>query len=280
MPRTLHFSGYYKYMAWTNLKDDGFSTFTLTLESDNTVHGTGSDNIGPFNMSGALLGDNLRFVKQYTTSKNTWKYIGTRVAPKGNVYQFVGTWGYPQETKAVGEWVFSAVDQSSSHQPIEGQWIGNYTSGPQRHPMNLTIGIDSSFTFTPNGPYHIIGNGSDNAGPFEIKGTVQKANPDGSGSRVDFVKSYSKWRSTYEGKYDGKSYLRGIWKDQSGSGAGTFQLTQITKLSAEIATPILQFAAYNLPCPPTLDSAIHTASKNNSGVTPANTLTLVKSFTS
>ena len=78
-----------------------------------------------FNMSGALIGDDLRFIKQYTTSNNVWKYIGKRVAPKGNVYQFVGTWGYPQQSQADGEFVFSAVDQSSCvapHEPIEGQW--------------------------------------------------------------------------------------------------------------------------------------------------------------
>lgn len=78
-----------------------------------------------FNISGALTGDDLRFIKQYTNSDNTWKYIGKRVAPKGNVYQFVGTWGFPQQSKADGEFVFSAVDQSSCvkpHEPIEGQW--------------------------------------------------------------------------------------------------------------------------------------------------------------
>ncbi|KZP23946.1 hypothetical protein FIBSPDRAFT_440514 [Athelia psychrophila] len=62
-PIQLNFSGYYNYTAWTGLGDNGFSTFTLNLNSDGSAYGSGSDNCGPFTVSGALIGDNLRFIK-------------------------------------------------------------------------------------------------------------------------------------------------------------------------------------------------------------------------
>jgi len=285
-PIKLNFSGYYKYVSWTNLSDNGFSSFTLNLKPDGSVYGSGRDNIGPFNMSGALIGDNLRFIKQYTTSNNTWKYIGKRVAPKGNVYQFVGTWGYPQKNKAEGEFVFSAVDQSSSvepYEPVEGQWTGNYfySSNTQAHPMNLALTLDTSAHFNPNGPFSIVGLGSDDVGVFDIKGTVGKVNHDGSGGQVSFIKSYSGLKWKYQGRYDGKGSIGGTWGHVSGGGtSGSFQMRQQTNLTIALAAPILKQVSHNISCPPTLASAVQAASKNNTGVTSSHVLSLLNSFTS
>ena len=213
-----------------------------------------------------MIGGDLPFrIKQYTSSSNVWKYIGKCVAPRGNVYQFVGTWGLPQQSIADGGCVFSALDQSSCvtpPEPIEGQWlvrfsfdrlslalivaslyrIGHYAynGSAQEHPMELAMSLDHGVPFAPNGPLHIIGNGSDDAGAFDIKGTIGKVDADGLGGQVDFVKSYSGWGWKYQGRYDGRGAIGGTWGDVAGmTMGGSFQLTQVAKPTVELAAPIM-----------------------------------------
>ncbi|KAF7981214.1 hypothetical protein HWV62_34553 [Athelia sp. TMB] len=284
-PITLNFSGYYKYASGAGFSDKEFSTFTLNLNHDDgSVFGSGSDSVGSFNMSGALIDDDLRFIKQYTTGDNTWKYIGKRIPPKGNVYQFVGTWGYPQQSEAYGEFVFASVDQSSSvrpHEAIEGQWTGEYVSSGSGSPMNITISLDPAVQSPPNGPFSIIGQGSDDAGPFDIRGTVGKVNADESGGQADFVKSYASWEWKYTGRYDGNGSIRGTWSDgKGGRTTGSFHLEHSSQLTVALASPMVASVARNLSCSSTLSSVVEIASKKNTGVTPAYVLTLVDSFTS
>ena len=78
-------------------------------------------------ISGVLIGDDLRFIKQYTGQTLNWKYIGKRIPPLGNVYQFAGGWGAVSSTKQDGQFVFAGVDSgppepAAPHEPIEGQW--------------------------------------------------------------------------------------------------------------------------------------------------------------
>ena len=147
--------------------------------------------------------------------------------------------------------------------------------------MNLAMSLDHGVPFAPNGPFHIVGNGSDDAGAFEIKGTVTKVNADGSGGQVDFIKSYSSWQWKYQGRYDGRGNIGGTWGDVAGGQtSGSFQLTQTAKLTVDLAAPMVKMALRSLPCSPTLASAVQVASRNNSGVTSAYVLTLLNAFTS
>ncbi|KAF7973979.1 hypothetical protein HWV62_13860 [Athelia sp. TMB] len=203
--------------------------------------------VGPFNIPETLIVGDLPFrIKKYTASKNVWKYISQRVAPRGTMYQFVGTWGLSQEIKA-GECVFSVLDQSSCVSPpapIEGQWIGHYAynGSVQGHPMMLAMSLDPGISFAPNGPFHIVGTGADDAGAFDIKGTVGEAGVDGLGGQVDFIKSYSSWGWKYQGRYDGRGAIEGTWGDEADMATdGSFQLAQEANLTFELAAPIVWF---------------------------------------
>ncbi|KAF7973305.1 hypothetical protein HWV62_15627 [Athelia sp. TMB] len=198
-----------------------------------------------FNIPGTLIVGDLPFrIKKHTASNNVWKYISQRVAPKGTMHQFVGTWGLPQEIKA-GECVFSVLDQSSCVSPpapIEGQWTGHYAynGSAQGHPMMLAMSLDPGVPFTPNGPFHIVGTGTDDAGAFNIKGTVGEAGVDGLGGQVDFVKSYSSWGWKYQGRHDGRGAIEGTWGDEADMATdGSFQLTQEANLTFELAASIV-----------------------------------------
>lgn len=81
-----------------------------------------------FVIAGVLVGDEVRFIKQYVNSNGNvaWKYVGKRLEPKGvnsNVYQFSGGWG--QGSWQGGQWVLSGVapdpPQKPTH-PIVGHW--------------------------------------------------------------------------------------------------------------------------------------------------------------
>lgn len=147
--------------------------------------------------------------------------------------------------------------------------------------MNLAMSLDHDVPFVPNGPFSIVGNGSDDAGAFEIKGDVTKVKPDGSGGQIDFVKSYSSWEWKYQGRYDGRGSMGGTWGDVAREQtSGSFQLTQTANLTVELSTQMMKMAVRSLPCSPTLASAVQIASKNNSTVTPSYVLTLLNSFTS
>lgn len=156
-----------------------------------------------------------------------------------------------------------------------------YTGNAQGLPMNLAMSLDHGVPFTPDGPFHIVGNGSDDAGAFEIKGTVGKVDHDGLGGQVDFIKSYSSWKWKYQGRYDGRGSIGGTWGDVAGGGSsGSFEITQTAKLTIALASPIMKLAVRSLPCSPTLASAVQTASHNNTGVTASYVLTLLNAFTS
>lgn len=120
--------------------------FQMTVnESDNTIQGSGQDHPGTvspslmlsafvpnltdfcaqFAIAGVLVGDEVRFIKQYYNSNGNaaWKYVGKRLEPKGNVYQFSGGWG--DGPKQYGQWVLSGVAPASTPKPthsVEGQW--------------------------------------------------------------------------------------------------------------------------------------------------------------
>ena len=144
--------------------------------------------------------------------------------------------------------------------------------------MNLVMSLDHNVPFAPNGPFQIVGNGSDDVGAFEIKGTVTKVNADGSGGAIGFVKIYSSSQWEYQGRYDGKGNIEGTWG--GGDTSGSFQLTQTANLTVDLAAPLVKMAVRGLPCSPDLASAVEVASRNSSGVTPANVLTLLNAFTS
>ena len=148
-------------------------------------------------------------------------------------------------------------------------------------PMNITISLDPDAQSPPDEPFSIVGQGSDDAGPFDIRGTVGKVNSDGSGGQTDFVKSYASWEWKYTGRYDGKGSIRGTWSDgKGGQMTGSFHLEHSSQLTVALASPMVASAARNLSCSSTLSSVVEIASKKNTGVTPAYVLTLVDSFTS
>ncbi|KAF9032801.1 hypothetical protein BJ165DRAFT_1598998 [Panaeolus papilionaceus] len=106
----LDLSGYYTYTSSSSSEDDGYSSFKLTALANGVIYGSGSDKPGPFVLSGALIDDDIRFVKLYTNSSTTWKYIGKRLPGDfGNVYQFTGAWGAVNSDRQDGQWVFTGV---------------------------------------------------------------------------------------------------------------------------------------------------------------------------
>ena len=175
----------------------------------------------------------------------------------------------------------------------EGQYFYADNIAQNDAPMNFTIGLDPSASYNANGPFNIVGSGSDGVGSFKIKGTVTKVNADGSGGDMDIVKAYdatansSGWEWRYQGRYDGAGSIGGIWrntKDDNAPTRGSFQLTQKSKLPIANATAILpaQAAVFGSPTSnqrPSVETALRTAA--GQGAVQSNLLlNLVNGFSS
>jgi hypothetical protein len=76
------------------------------------------------------------------------------------------------------------------------KWVGYYVQCDEQHPMelNLTLGLDGKFT----------GSGSDDAGSFEMSGTLIGDDVDLTGTSV------GQNPVRYIGKYKG-GVIRGLW---------------------------------------------------------------------
>lgn len=110
--------------------------------------------------------------------------------------------------------------------------------------MYITLGLDFSQFYRPDGPYALVGTGTDGIGNFRLKGTVTKVNPNGSGGEFDVMKGYgsesSGWTWRYQGKYDGRDSVGGTWGPVNGGGSGgSFQLSQTSKLPIPTAKAVL-----------------------------------------
>ncbi|KAF9032780.1 hypothetical protein BJ165DRAFT_1598981 [Panaeolus papilionaceus] len=237
-----------------------------------------------FVLSGALIGDDIRFVKLYTNSATAWKYIGKRLpGAVGNVYQFAGAWGSVNSDRQDGQWAFSGVATGTTipKHPTEGQWVGNYFYGSDTsdntHKMTLLTSLDPAVNYNSAGPFSIIGNGADDVGTFKIKGKVT------SDGEWEVTKSYSTHGWTYQGRFDGNSTIAGIWRPTDGSSAGgSFTFYKQAKLDTLIAAKIMPTGgAYGVSSPATLDSALKdAAASHNQGITGSNILALAQGFKS
>jgi len=240
---TLH--GYYTYNRYTVIGDDGAMSNVVTeIDSNNILTGKGSDRLGMFSISGFLIGEEIRFIKQYTQGNGliSWKYVGRRLNPKGDVYQFCGAWG--QNGCQNGQWVLSGVanTQMAAQHPVMGHWEGKYMydnqPGRQDGPMCMTITMDTKPCMP--GTSSIMGSGSDGVGMFTISGTVT------SQGWLDVIKTYNNgnasWSWRYEGWFQSTSCVAGKWR-QAGcgpAGSGTFVIMkkpQIPTMMAQACMP-------------------------------------------
>ncbi|KAF9032786.1 hypothetical protein BJ165DRAFT_1598987 [Panaeolus papilionaceus] len=279
-------NGYYTYTSWTIVGDDGYSTFKITVLANGVIYGSGSDKPGPFVLSGALIGDDIRFIKLYTNSTTTWKYIGKRLpGAVGNVYQFAGAWGYVNSDRQDGQWAFSGVATGTTapKHPTEGQWVGNYFYGSNTtdntHKMSLVTSLNPAVAYNAAGPFSIVGNGADDVDAFKISGTVSA---DG---QWDVTKTYNTkpyvWK--YQGRFDGNSTIAGIWRPTDGSSAGgSFTFYKQAKLDTLIAAKAIPTGgAFGATAPATLDSALKdAAASHNQGIAGSNILALTQGFKS
>ncbi|PPR05879.1 hypothetical protein CVT24_006633 [Panaeolus cyanescens] len=280
----LDLNGYYTYTSWSSLGDDGYSTFKLTVLANGVIYGSGSDKPGPFVLSGALINDDIRFIKLYTNSSTTWKYIGKRLpGAVGNVYQFAGAWGYVNSDRQDGQWAFTGIATGTTipKHPTEGQWVGNYFYGSNTadntHKMSLVTSLDPAVTYNAAGPFSIIGNGADDVGAFKIKGTVT------SDGQWEVTKSYDTHSWKYQGRFDGNSTIAGIWRPTDGSTAGgSFTFYKQAKLDTLIAAKTMPTGgSFGITAPATLDSALKdAAASHNQGIASSNILALSKGFSS
>jgi len=275
---TIQLSGFYTINTYTVVGDNGkMPKFSAMIdEAAHTITGSGHDGPGAFVIGGVLVGNEVRFIKQYINCNGNiaWKYVGKRLEPKGNVFLFSGGWG--QGAKQHGHWVLSGIAPSmpmgmGHTHPIAGHWEGNYHYADnikrEDGPMHITIGLDSSASYNADGPYHISGIGSDGIGGFTLKGTVTKA------GAFDVKKTYhtrqGTWSWHYQGKYDKSGHIDGTW-GQVGDGAaahgnGHFKLTQrhVMPLAVAQSTMPAKAVLHSASTAANISTAIHAATSSS-----------------
>lgn len=280
--------GFYTYTAYKNIGDDGtMPKFATTIDADGIISGSGRDNPGPFAIAGFLIGDEIRFIKQYTQGNGlvAWKYIGKRLEPKGDVYQFSGAWG--QGSWQGGQWVLSGVAPPPPQKPthaIVGHWGGTYAyaNNPtqQDGPMSITIDLDDSKPYNPAGPFYLKGTGTDGIGNYDLVGTISADND------LDVEKTYhtseGSWAWRYQGKFDGTGSINGIWReirDDFAAAQGSFTLTKQQGLTKQLAQAFMPTAAlYSVTPEANVASKISAAAAKNPQVPSAALQSLVTGF--
>jgi hypothetical protein len=286
MSFSLDLNGYYTYTSWSSLGDDGHTSFNMTVQPNGVIYGSGKDHPGPFVLSGVIINDEIRFVKMYTNSSTTWKYIGKRLpGAVGNVYQFAGAWGSVNSDRQDGQFAFSGIANGTPlpKHPVEGQWAGNYFYGSDtstnQHRMALAVSLNPAVDYNAAGPFYIVGNGADDVGAFSIDGKV------GSDGDWDVVKSYDgqnlSWN--YQGRFDGSGTIAGIWRDvNNGTAGGPFTFFKEQKLDVGIAMRTMpKGGAFGVSGHSTLESALADASSaHNQGIAASAITALAKGFSS
>ena len=198
-------------------------------EKKSTIRGSGRDNVGAFVILGLFDEQSIRFAKTYTDGgqMEQWTYIGQRHdAPNSMVFK--GGWG--TNGKQHGSFVLTG-----SFFSLTGQWRGNYyyyyDPTVIDAPMDLRLEMEAE---------RVRGTGSDQWGPFTIKGTVQ-------GHQLNVKKTYEsrtvwQWSGIVAAR-DAK--ISGSWGGARHEG-GTFQITKqqqageaTPRLSAEAALAFL-----------------------------------------
>lgn len=189
-----------------------------TLSS--TIRASGRDNPGYFTIFGFFDGNDMRFIKRYSSYE--WKYIGTATAQGEDVYQVSGGWGTGRVQH--GSFAFTALGvgnggarKLSSAVRLEGEWTGSFFySSDARQPPGPTM-----LYLSAKPGRHLHGNGTD--GPagasFGVVGSYD-------GAAVNFTKTYSDNSYTwiYTGVVDPSgTRLRGTWGDGMQT-FGTFSL--------------------------------------------------------
>ena len=198
-------------------------------EQQSTIRGSGRDNVGAFVILGLFDEQSIRFAKTYTDGSQIeqWTYIGQRCdAPSAMVFK--GGWG--TNGKQHGSFVLTG-----SFFSLAGQWRGNYyyyyDPTVIDAPMDLRLEMEAE---------RVRGSGSDQWGPFTIKGTVK-------GHQLNVKKTYEsrtvwQWSGVVAAR-DAK--ISGSWGGAKHEG-GTFQITKQQQtgettpaLSAEAALALL-----------------------------------------
>lgn len=147
--------------------------------------------------------------------------------------------------------------------------------------MSFTISLDGSVSYVADGPYAIVGTGTDGIGPFTLKGTVTK-NGD-----LDVTKTYNvkgqTWSWRYQGLYDSAGAIGGIWReinDDAASPRGSFQLTQqqaLPKVTAQAIIPQGR-ALTTASTSPTVSGALQALQSKGTKVPSATLQTLQTGF--
>lgn len=230
-----------------NAFDSGHTNFLLTYDaSTSTIRGAGKDNAGTFTIDGTFDGQNVRWMKRYSTWE--WVYVGKAiVAPDasekhGNPddvdaslkksastnasYQFVGSWGKDEQSFS-GTFELSATRQDNLDALIAGEWTGthHYNDDPRRAdaPMKLVLVV------LPN--RGLRGEGEDQGGAFTVDGRVD-------GTKVHMQKTYALDSGTtcvYDGHICGIDTIAGTWGSEK-TVKGTFTINNGATIPAGLSS--------------------------------------------
>ncbi|KAF9046635.1 hypothetical protein BJ165DRAFT_1404051 [Panaeolus papilionaceus] len=263
-------SGYHSFTGISDWGDPtGYITMRATVLPSGVVYGAGTTTHGAFKISGALIDNEIRFTLNYNIKR--LKYIGTRLqVVRGNVFQFVGAWGFCHQEQILGYFSMTglATGLSPPTHPLEGHWVGDLTEGsdassPKRR-QAVVVCLRPGVTWTPTSPLaSIIGAGNDEVGTFKISGSCKL---DGSWEVVKYYDSGAFW--DYKGKFDGNNTITGLWSTVSGVTRGAFTLTKQQKLDTLISqSNIPQSGNYGVTPPATLEPTLQEAANNyNQGI--------------